>query len=136
MTYASMKTEAGWLTLAGLIVSFHRLAVGFYLSDAQTDGAMSAGLIVLGGLAALVLTGTQMVLASTLATIQDRLLEAAWFLLLICAVLVMSASTLATMHGASLAEVLAPDWLAVRIPAVCLAVGLSLAIELALASVR
>ena len=136
MTTRSMLREARWLTLAGLMVSFHRLATGFYLSDDPTDGAFAFALIVLGGLAALVLTGAQMLLAATLAKVRDPLLEVAWFLLLVCAVVVMSASTLASMHGAPLAEILAPTWLRANLPAVVLAVGLSLAIEVALASIR
>ena len=137
MTARDLTYETGWLTLAGLLVSFHRLAVGFYLSDAShQDGLLSIALVGLGGLSAVVLTGAQMVLASTLAKIRDRLLEVAWWILLTCAVIVMSASTLASMHGASLAEVLRPEWLAARLPAVILAIGLSLAIEISLAAIR
>lgn len=136
MNVRDLTYEAGWLTLAGLLVSFHRLAVGFYLSDAGAEGVLSIALVVLGGLSAIVLTGAQMLLAATLATVRDRLLELAWWTLLVCAVIVMSASTLASMHGASLAEVLEPEWLAARLPAVVLSVGLSLAIEISLAAIR
>ena len=136
MTVRDLTYEIGWLTLAGLLVSFHRLAMGFYLSDADASGFHAIALVGLGGLSAVVLTGAQMVLAATLAKVHDRLLEVAWWTLLVCAVIVMTASTLASMHHATLAEVMKPDWLAAHPPAVILAVGLSLAIEISLASIR
>ncbi|MEM8933643.1 MAG: hypothetical protein AAGE94_20810 [Acidobacteriota bacterium] len=138
MNARDLTDQAGWLVAAGLLVSFHRLAVGFALSDGPADAGTwtAVALTVLGGLSAIVLTGAQMILASTLAVVHDRLLHVAWLSLVVCAVIVMSASTLASMHGADLATILDPAWLGAHVPAVVLAVGLSLAIEIALASVR
>ena len=126
-----------WIAIVGLVVAGHRLAVGFYLADGDAGDPWSVvGRVVLGVLAAAVLTGTQLYVAGVLARVDDAGLAWGWLALLVASTGIMSVATLASLYGEPLTVALDPAWLAARLPAVAFAVVLSALIEGALALSR